>query len=56
MLVLMYLAYRMMPAKVLQWKRLVGITFWMATSVTAIYLVLGIIYLLFRILGTRSLF
>ncbi len=57
MLVLIYLACKMVPAnKFPQWTWPKGITFWITAILSAIYVVLGGICLLFRLFGVRILF
>ncbi len=56
MLVLIYLACKVVPAKFQQWTRPMGIIFWITALITAAYVVLGINYLLLKLLGVRILF
>ncbi len=53
---LIYLNYKVVPEKFPRWVKPMGITFWITTVVTAIYVVLGVIYLLFRLFGVRLIF
>lgn len=53
---LIYLNYKVIPQKFPAWTKPANITFWIVTIITAIYIVLGIIYVLFRLFGIRILF
>lgn len=54
--VLIYLNYKVVPEKFPEWVRPARITFWISTCITAFYVILGIIYILFRLFGVRILF
>jgi len=54
--VLIYLNYKVVPEKFPKWVKPANATFWITTIITAIYVVLGIIYLLFRLFGVRLIF
>jgi len=53
---LIYLNYKMIPEKFPAWTKPANITFWITAIITAIYIVLGIIYVLFRLFGIRIIF
>jgi hypothetical protein len=53
---LMYLNYKVVPAQFPDWVRPARATFWIASLITAFYVGLGIIYLLFKFVGVRLLF
>lgn len=53
---LIYLNYKVIPEKFPAWTKPANITFWIVSIITAIYVVLGIIYILFRVFGIRILF
>ncbi len=53
--VLIYLNYVMVPKQLPQWTRPMNITFWICCVVSAVYILLGVLYLLFRVFGIRVL-
>jgi hypothetical protein len=53
---LIYLNYKLLPQTFPAWVRPAKATFWIASLITAFYIVLGLIYLLFRLLDVRILF
>ncbi|MCX7841238.1 MAG: hypothetical protein N2559_17505, partial [Anaerolineae bacterium] len=53
---LIYLNYKVIPEKFPAWTKPANITFWVVSIITAIYIVLGIIYVLFRLFGVRIIF
>lgn len=53
---LIYLNYKVLPEKFPAWVKPMGVTFWITTVITATYVILGIIYILFRVFGVRILF
>ncbi len=53
---LIYLNYKVIPEKFPAWTKPANITFWIVTIITAFYVVLGIIYVLFRVFGIRIIF
>ncbi len=53
---LIYLNYKVIPSKFPAWTKPANITFWIVSLITAVYVILGIIYILFRLFGVRIIF
>lgn len=53
---LIYLNYKVIPSKFPAWTRPAKITFWVVSIITAFYIIMGIIYILFRLFGIRIIF
>jgi Mn2+/Fe2+ NRAMP family transporter len=53
---LIYLNYRVVPSAFPAWTRPMATTFWIATAISATYLVLGLVYVLFKLFGIRLIF
>ena len=51
---LIYLNHKMLPRVLPEWVRPAKATFWIASAITAFYIVLGIIYLLFKLFDVRG--
>lgn len=53
---LIYLNYKVIPQKFPAWTKPANITFWIVSIITAFYIIMAIIYLLFRLFGLRIIF